>query len=391
MPERNLTVAKRPHITFSCVNLRYGGSERVMLEYIASLAELPVDISVVFQDFPSERFLEEELRVRNPNIRHVVHLDRSLDAGLWLLKQRPELLVIVWPTRRILKALKFLHRFRLGPRVLGILHEHYETHLRDYQPVARVVESWVLCWDFRERVRAMLGSQEVQVIFPLFKAYRGSSRAPLSCENARDRLGIPRDGFVVGYLGRLDHHKELGRLISLAEMLQPHLASPVHVLIAGLPRTGVLESLHEDRERSPLRDRIHLRGAQPDLLDLLPALDLHVMTSRQEGFLPFSTLQAMEHGIPVATTTVGGSSQVLGDRTGVLMIYTEDDQLSVTDEALQNAAARIARTFQDPGARDRLGLMMAALAHKLTCKADNHRTVRIFFQGILWNSGNIHV
>jgi len=107
------------------------------------------------------------------------------------------------------------------------------------------------------------------------------------------------------------------------------------------------------------------------------------MTSRQEGFLPFSTLHAMEHGVPVATTTVGGSSQVLGDRSGVLMIYKEDDQLSVTDEALQNAAAKIALIFQDPGARDRLGLMMAALAHELTCKTDNHRTVRTFFQGLL--------
>ncbi|RQW88075.1 MAG: glycosyltransferase [Geobacter sp.] len=383
MPERNLTVAKRPHITFSCVNLRYGGSERVMLEYIASLAELPVDISVVFQDYPSERFQEDELRARNPNIRHVVHLERSLDAGLWLLKQRPELLVIVWPTRRMLKALRFLHRFWLGPRVFGILHEHYETHLRDYLPVARVVESWVLCWDFRERVSAMLGPQEAQVIHPLFSSYRGSNRNQISCEDVRDRLGIPREAFLMGYLGRLDHHKGLNRLISLAEMLEPRLASPVHVLIAGLPREGVLESLHEDRERSPLRDRIHLRGAQPDLLDLLPALDLHVMTSRQEGFLPFSTLQAMENGVPVATTTVGGSSQVLGDRSGVLMIYKEDDQLSVTDEALQNAAARIALTFQYPGARDRLGLMMAALAHELTSKADNHRIVRTFFQELL--------
>ncbi|MDD2335543.1 MAG: glycosyltransferase family 4 protein [Geobacteraceae bacterium] len=383
MPKRTITVAKRPHITFSCVNLRYGGSERVMLEYIASLAELSVDISVVFQEYPSERLLENELRVRNPNIRHVVHLERSLDAGLWLLKQRPDLLVIVWPTRRMLKALQRLRRFRLGPRVIGILHEHYDYHLREYLPVAKLVESWVLCWDFRERVRALLGPQEAYVIHPLFSAYWGCARTRLSCEDVRDRLGIPREAFLIGYLGRLDHHKELDRLIALAEMLQSRLAFPVHVLIAGLPREGVLEMLHDVRERSPLRDMIHLLGAQPELSDLLPALDLHVMTSRQEGFLPFSTLHAMEQGVPVATTTVGGSLQALGGQPGVLIIYKEDDQLSVTDQALQNAADKIAQTFRDPGARNRLGLMAAALAQKLTCNADNHRTVRIFFQELL--------
>jgi glycosyltransferase involved in cell wall biosynthesis len=377
----------RPHITFSCVNLRYGGSERVMLEYIASLAELPVDISVVFQDYSSERDLEDELRARNPNIRHVVCLKRSLDAGLWLLKHRPDLLVIVWPTRCMLKALKRLRRFRLGPRVIAILHEHYDYHLREYLPVAKLVESWVLCWDFRERVRALLGPQEAYVIHPLFSACWDGVRTRPSCDDVRDRLGVPREGFLIGYLGRLDYHKDLDKLISLAEMLQLRLAFPVHVLIAGLPREGVLEMLHEVRERSPLRDTIHLLGAQPDLLDLVPALDLHVMTSRQEGFLPFSTLHAMEQGVPVATTTVGGSLQVLGGQPGVLMIYKEDDQLSVTDEALQNAVDRIARTFQDPGARNRLGLMTAALAQKLTCNTDNLRTVRTLFQALIWRSG----
>ena len=355
----------------------------MMLEYIASLAELPVDISVVFQDYPFERFLEDELRVRNPNIRHVVHIERSLDAGLWLLKHRPDLLVVVWPSHRMLKSLKWLHRFRLGPRVIGILHEHYNNRLRDYLLVARVVESWVLCWDFREKVRTMLGNQEAHVIHPLFKAYRSSNMVPPSYEDARDRLCVPRGAFLMGYLGRLDHHKDLDRLIVLAEMLQPHMAFQVHVLIAGLPCEGVMEMLNETRERSSLRDRIHLLGVQPDLSDLLPALDLHVMTSRQEGFLPFSTLQAMEQGIPVATTTVGGLSQVLGDQSGVLMIYKDDDQLSVTDEALQDAAAKIAHIFQEPGSRNKLGLTMAALAHELTCNADKHRTVRTLFQGLL--------
>jgi glycosyltransferase involved in cell wall biosynthesis len=354
-----------------------------MLEYIASLAELPVEISVVFHEYPSERFLEDELRARNPNIRHVVFLERSLDAGLWLLKQRPELVVMVWPTRRMLKALKFLHRFRLAPRVVGILHEHYENHLRDYLTAAHLVESWVLCWDFRKKVRSLLGSQETHVIHPLFKSDRVGDRACLTCYDVRERLGVPQDAFLMGYLGRLDHHKELDRLISLAEMLQPLLISPVHVLIAGLPREGVLETLHEVRERSPLRNRIYLKGVQPDLQDLLPALDLHVMTSRQEGFLPFSTLQAMEQGVPVATTTVGGSAQVFAENSGVLMIHKEDDQLSVTDEALQNAAARIAQTFRDPGARNRLGLMMVDLARELTCNTDNHRMVRAFFQNFL--------
>lgn len=357
-----------------------------MLEYIASLAELPVDISVVFQDYPSERLVENELRIRNPNIRHVVHLGRSLDAAVWLLRQRPELLVIVWPTQRMLKALRRLHRFRLAPRVLGVVHEHYETHLREYLPVAGVAEAWVLCWDFRARVRAVLGSQAAHVIQPLFGSYRRGARICISTEDARDRLGIPREAFLMGYLGRLDHHKELGRLISLAEMLQLRLASPVHLLLAGLPCEGVMETLRENRERSPLRERIHLLGVQPDFSELLAALDLHVVTSRKEGFLPFSTLHAMEQGIPVATTTVGGIPQVLGGRAGVLMIDSVDDQLPVGDEAIHNAAVTIARTFQDPGARNRLGQMMASLARELICHADNHLAVRNLFQGLLWGS-----
>jgi len=62
MPERILTVAKRPHSTFPCVKLRYGGSERVLLEYSASLAEMPFDIrgsfrSILLNGFPGAREL----------------------------------------------------------------------------------------------------------------------------------------------------------------------------------------------------------------------------------------------------------------------------------------------------------------------------------------------
>ena len=68
-----------------------------------------------------------------------------------------------------------------------------------------------------------------------------------------------------------------------------------------------------------LSDRVRLMGARTDIVDLLAASDIFVLSSRSEG-LPLAIIEAMMAGLPVVATRVGGVAELVEDGvTGYLV------------------------------------------------------------------------
>jgi len=82
------------HVVFAHRKLSFGGGERVLLEQVAALADLPVRVTVLFRKEPGKRDIEPELRERNPNVTEVIHLPGAVGAFRWLWQTRPDLLVL---------------------------------------------------------------------------------------------------------------------------------------------------------------------------------------------------------------------------------------------------------------------------------------------------------
>ena len=78
------------HVVFAHRKLSFGGGERVLIEQVAALAELPVKVTVLFRKEPGRRDIEPELRARNPNVAEVVHLPGALGATRWLQNHHQE-------------------------------------------------------------------------------------------------------------------------------------------------------------------------------------------------------------------------------------------------------------------------------------------------------------
>ncbi|HLP30694.1 MAG TPA: hypothetical protein VK150_04985, partial [Geothrix sp.] len=73
-------MARRFHIAFGHHKLSYGGGERVLIEQVAALADLPVDISLVYMADPEHLDILPELRDRNPNLREIKHAPGKWDC-----------------------------------------------------------------------------------------------------------------------------------------------------------------------------------------------------------------------------------------------------------------------------------------------------------------------
>ena len=135
------------------------------------------------------------------------------------------------------------------------------------------------------------------------------SSDPRTETDARRRLDLPPDAFVIGTVGRLEPqkaHDALVRALATIASLRPEL-DPSLVVVGDGSERGALERLVEDMG---LRGRVRLLGHVEPVATLYPAFDVFALASMWEG-LPLSLLEAMASGLAVVATDVGGVSDAI--------------------------------------------------------------------------------
>lgn len=337
------------HVVFAHRKLSFGGGEKVLLEQVAALAELPVKVDILFRKDPHCRDLEPELRKRNPNVGAILHVPGTLAAYRWLRRAQPDLLVLC-NHKGVQRALPWLAR--LGQRIPTVvtLHEHYPRHLNKYRGIRKHVDRWIITWDFAEAVRAHLGPQPTHLIHPLYPRRALEAPDEEARKAARQALGLAEAGCVVGYVGQIDGRKDPVATLQFAEYLETALGQPVQLVFAGREESDTAQALGRAVEASPLKDRIRRLGRVQAIAPVLDALDLYAMTSRNEGYFPLALIEALERGVPVLAPTVGGIGTVLREGEGGFRIQRPDDRRPVTSEALRDAAERVAAVLGQPEA-----------------------------------------
>jgi glycosyltransferase involved in cell wall biosynthesis/GT2 family glycosyltransferase len=137
---------------------------------------------------------------------------------------------------------------------------------------------------------------------------------------ARQRLGIPDSALVIGSVARLAEQKRPHLMLELAAALRPH-HSGLRLLLVG---SGPLEAELRARARAlGIAEIVHFAGYVAAVEDVLPAFDLHLLLSRNEGF-GIATIEAMSCCVPAIGTDVPGTADVLRDSRGGLLVPPND-------------------------------------------------------------------
>ena len=132
---------------------------------------------------------------------------------------------------------------------------------------------------------------------------------------ARMALGLPVEGFVVAWIGRISPEKGLDVLLdALAESPMPDL----YLAVIGDGRERESLTSHAAQTALGRRHRIHWLGNVTDAAQTVHAFDALVISSRSEG-TPLVLLEAMSAGIPVIATSVGGIPDVMSEEEGFLV------------------------------------------------------------------------
>jgi glycosyltransferase involved in cell wall biosynthesis len=134
---------------------------------------------------------------------------------------------------------------------------------------------------------------------------------PLRSEVARERLGVSKEVFSLGWVGRVSHEKGLDVLLEAVKEL-PDL--PIQLTVVG---DGPARRELETRSGGEIRSVVRWAGILPDPSRVMAAFDLIVLSSRTEG-TPMTLLEAMGASVPVVATKVGGIPDVITEEHGLL-------------------------------------------------------------------------
>ncbi len=161
--------------------------------------------------------------------------------------------------------------------------------------------------------------------------------------DARARLDIPPDAFVISSIARLVPHKSIDCLIEATARV-PDPRGELRVVVAG---DGPERADLEDLAAARLGPRAVFLGRIPDetVPDVYAASDLFCLPSQLEGF-GLVYVEAAYRGVPSIGAKVGGVPDVILDgETGLLVPPGDPDAL----------ATAIARLRDDPALRARMG------------------------------------
>jgi len=145
-------------------------------------------------------------------------------------------------------------------------------------------------------------------------------------DRTRERLGIPPNADVIGYVGRIVRDKGVVELVrAWSELRDAYPNARLLIVGAFEPQDPIPRDVEGILRGDP---RVHLTGQVHETAPLYAAMDLVVLPTYREGF-PNVPLEAASMGLPVVATRVPGCTDAVDDGvTGTLVAPRDSGALA---------------------------------------------------------------
>lgn len=356
----------------------FSGAENHLLQLMAGQRDAGLDVELlmlVVHDGPRLAAKAAELEASGIKVTRLVY-DRSLAPAIgraaWVA-QMPRLVALMRARRDRIIHTHQPHASQLGRlaaslagcrRIVDSVHNdepyfaqvHWKLRLKALQHITS--HTIAITERVKSHLVANVGLDPARIsVIP----YGIEPPVSVDRDKSRTELGLPRDAFVVGFVGRLVPQKDLGVLLQAMTGVEG-----AHLCLVGAGDEEA--SLRADVARLGLAN-VHFAGARANGADLMAAFDVFALSSKWEG-LGLVLLEAMSRGVPIAATRGGAIPEVLDD--GALGL------LSDVGDA-QGLAANIRTLQHDPSRRAGLAERgRAAILHRYSVAAMVRATTAVY-------------
>ena len=161
---------------------------------------------------------------------------------------------------------------------------------------------------------------------------------PSDRSTIRRSIGVPEDGVLGLFVGRLVEVKNVPCLIRALALVPPE-QRPWIAIVGDGPCRAAIDQL---AATSGVRADIQLLGERTDATRLMQAADFLVLPSLHEG-MSNVVLEAMAAGCPVVASAVGGTPELIeNERTGLL--FPSDDEVALASMLSRVTTSEVLRT-----------------------------------------------
>lgn len=159
----------------------------------------------------------------------------------------------------------------------------------------------------------------------------------LPAEKASELLKLPNNKIHIGSIGGFYQTKGFDILIKAVELLDREIKEKIVVSILG--DGPELENCKSLAKAKSLESIIIFSGMVENAAELLKAFDIFIIPSRKEG-LPFVLLEAMQAGLPIVATKVGGIPEALKNNGLLIQPQNPKDLSGAISTLVKNSALR---------------------------------------------------
>jgi len=140
----------------------------------------------------------------------------------------------------------------------------------------------------------------------------------------KKQLGLNKNDFVLGNVGRMDYWKNQRILIEILPDLKKISPQIKLILVGGGEEEG---NLKKSAIKKGAKNDVIFLGQRSEVNQILKAFDIFVFPSLTEG-LPLVVIEAMATGLPIVASYVGGIPElVVNGETGFLVSPTSKEEI----------------------------------------------------------------
>jgi glycosyltransferase involved in cell wall biosynthesis len=268
-------------------------------------------------------FIAEEANKISPDIAWITTDPAKLTSGIVEFGSQYQWLA--W--RKVLSPrCRMVTTFFHGKREDGKdVSDHIDQFLESVPQIDRIVASAgivrdrLLSWGVpAEKISLIPIGCETGRFLPATDEQRQAARARFGVRDGEIVIGsFQKDG--VGWGDGMEPKLIKGPDVFLSAIAELKKSIPVFVLLSGPARGYVKAGL----ERLGVRYAHHYAADRDELAKLYHALDLYLVTSREEGG-PMALMESMSSGVPVVSTRVGMASDLIEQGLSGALVDSDD-------------------------------------------------------------------